>query len=86
MTAFVLAAVILLVAAIIVGVINLVLAKDGPSRAVVGDLLYFSAIGVLVMIGTLAGSGAVFIAAMIAALLGIVATIALARIITRGRR
>lgn len=71
---------------ILVGLLRIVTATDGASRAVVGDLVFFSAIGVLLVLGMMVDSAAIGDAAMLAALLGILATIALARIITRGRR
>ncbi len=78
--------IVLLGAAIIIGLVRVATATDGASRAVVGDLVFFSAIGLLVLLGMLKESEAVVDAAMLAALLGILATIALSRIITRGRR
>lgn len=78
--------IVLLGAAIIIGLVRIATATDGASRAVVGDLVFFSAIGLLVLLGMLKESEAVVDAAMLAALLGILATIALSRIITRGRR
>ena len=77
---------LLLGAAILLGLVRVVTATDGASRAVVGDLVYFSAVGMLVLLGALSGSAATVDAAMLAALVGILATIALARIITRGKR
>lgn len=76
----------LLGAAIAVGLVRIATAPDDASRAVVGDLVFFSAIGILVLLGMLTGSAVVADAAMIAAVLGILATIALSRILTRGRR
>lgn len=72
--------------AIVTGLVRIATAPDGATRAVVGDLVYFSSIGVLVLLGMHKKSEAVVDAAMLASLLGILATIALARIITRGRR
>ncbi|MGO1284065.1 MAG: monovalent cation/H+ antiporter complex subunit F [Brachybacterium sp.] len=72
--------------AVLVGLSRLVTAPDSASRAVVGDLVYFSAIGVIILLGLLHGSAAAVDAALLAALLGILATVALARILTRGRR
>jgi len=56
------------------------------ARAVVGDLVFFSCIGILAMFGMLHRSSVSVDAALLAAILGILATIALARIMTRGRR
>lgn len=86
MTVVLWTAVGLLGAAILVGVFRVATAKDPASRAVVGDLVFFSAIGVLVLMGLVNSSAAAVDAALIAAVLGILATVALARILTRGRR
>lgn len=79
-------AVALLAVAVLLGLLRIATATDAASRAIVGDLVYFSAIGLLVLLGMIKESQAVVDAALLAALLGILATIALARIITRGRR
>ena len=76
----------LLAVAVVLGLLRIATATDAASRAIVGDLVYFSAIGILVLLGIVKQSQAVVDAALLAALLGILATIALARIITRGRR
>lgn len=86
MTIAVWAAIAVLGLGIILGLVRVLTATDGASRAVVGDLVYFSSIGILVLLGILVGSAVVVDAAMIASILGIVATIALARILTRGER
>lgn len=72
--------------AILLGLLRIATATDGASRAVVGDLVFFSSIGVLLLIGLVLESAAIRDAAMLGALLGILATIALSRIITRGER
>lgn len=77
---------LMLAAAVLVGIIRIATAPDPASRAVVGDLMYFSAIGVIVLLGLVNDSAAAVDAALLAALLGILATVALARILTRGRR
>lgn len=71
---------------VVIGLIRVATATDAASRAVVGDLVYFATIGQLMLLGIMTGSQAVVDAALLAALLGILATIALSRIITRGRR
>lgn len=76
----------ILAAAILVGLFRVATAPDAASRAVVGDLVFFSAIGVIAVIGLLKGSAASVDATLIASVLGILATVALARILTRGRR
>ena len=48
--------------------------------------LFFSGSGVIVLIGLVNSSAAAVDAALIASVLGILATVALARILTKGRR
>ena len=55
-------------------------------RAVVGDLVYFAAIGMLASAGLVFHSAVVQDVALLAAFLGILATVALSRILTRGER
>lgn len=86
MTVAIWIAIAILSAGILLGLYRIVTATDGASRAVVGDLVYFSAIGIMVLLGMLVRSAVVVDAALIASVLGIVATIALARTLTRGER
>lgn len=76
----------MLAAAVLLGLWRVWTAPDNATRAIVGDLVYFACVGILIMQGMEHHSTVSVDAAVIAALLGIVATIALARIITRGRR
>lgn len=76
----------LVAAAVLAGLVRIATATDDASRAVVGDLVFFSAVALLILYGMIQGSAAVVDAALLASLLGILATIALARILTRGRR
>lgn len=76
----------LLAAAILVGLFRVATAPDAASRAVVGDLVFFSAIGLISLVGVMNRSAASVDATLIASVLGILATVALARILTRGRR
>ncbi len=76
----------ILAVAIIVGLIRVLTAKDMGSRAVVGDLVYFSAIGMLTFIGMQVSSSIVLDGIFLASMVGILATIALSRILTRGYR
>jgi multisubunit Na+/H+ antiporter MnhF subunit len=79
-------AVVILGAAVLLGLLRIATATDGASRAVVGDLVFFSGIGVLMLFSIVLESAAIRDVAMLAALLGILATIALSRILTRGQR
>ncbi|KAB7746541.1 transporter [Nostocoides sp. F2B08] len=70
----------------VLGVIATVRANSDASRAVIGDLLFFSAIAVFILVAAIANSAVVFDVAVIASLLGILATLALGQMLTRGRR
>ncbi|QCU77677.1 transporter [Citricoccus sp. SGAir0253] len=72
--------------AILLGLYRIFTARSAAERAVVGDLVYFAGIGILMIVGIQAGSAVVQDAAMLAGFVGILATIALARILTRGER
>lgn len=76
----------ILIVSAILGIIRLVLATDEATAAAVADLIYFCAVGTFIMLAALLDSSVLFDVASIAALLGILATVALSRILTRGRR
>lgn len=78
-------ATILLVAAVL-GLMRVMTARDDASVAAVSDLVYFCAVGTFFMVGIAAGSTVLLDVASLAALVGILATVSLARILTRGRR
>ncbi|GAA4761900.1 monovalent cation/H+ antiporter complex subunit F [Citricoccus nitrophenolicus] len=71
---------------VLLGLYRIYSATSAAERAVVGDLVYFAAIGILMIIGIQIESAIIQDAAMLAAFLGILATVALARILTRGER
>lgn len=86
MTVVVAIAMLVLAASVVLGLAQIRVAEDGASQAVVGDLIYFCAVGIIVLLSMLTASTVIVDAALLASMLGILATIALARIITRGRR
>ncbi|RRD51173.1 monovalent cation/H+ antiporter complex subunit F [Arachnia propionica] len=71
---------------VLLGIVRVLTAKDSATRAVMGDLIFFSCVGILALFGMARTSTVSVDLALIAAILGILATIALARIITRGQR
>ncbi len=77
---------LVLAVAILLGLIRIYTSRAAAERAVVGDLVYFSGVGILMIVGIQSGSAVVQDAAMLAAFVGILATVALARILTRGER
>ena len=72
--------------AAVLGIVAVGRAQDDARRAVVADLLYFAAVAIFVLAAVLTRSAVVFDVALIAMVLGILATLALARMLTRGRR
>jgi multicomponent Na+:H+ antiporter subunit F len=70
----------------VLGIVGVVRAVDDASRAVLSDLVFFCAVAVFVLAAALAASAVVFDVALIASMLGILATLALAFMLTRGRR
>lgn len=83
--AFKVAAAMVVLSALL-GFVGVLRARDDASRAVLADLFYFSAIAAFVLMGTLLDSAVVFDVAVIASLIGVLGTLALALILTRGRR
>lgn len=71
---------------IIVGLVRALSAKDMGSRAIIGDLVYFSAVGILTLIAMAADMSIALDVIFLASMLGILSTIALSRIQTRGHR
>ena len=83
--AFSIACAIIGIAALL-GIVAVVRADSDASRAVIGDLLFFSAIAVFVPVAAITGSAVTFDVALLATVLGILATLALGQMLTRGRR
>lgn len=72
--------------AAVLAIIGIVRASNDASAAVLSDLVFFCAIGVFVLVAAIGGSAVVFDVALIATMLGILVTLALAQMLTRGRR
>lgn len=70
----------------VTGVVRLYTARDDASVAAVSDLVYFCGIGMVSLGAVLVGSSIAMDVLAIGSLLGILATVALSRILTRGRR
>jgi multicomponent Na+:H+ antiporter subunit F len=86
MTFIVVVTVAILTLSVIVGLVRLVAAQDEATSAAVSDLIYFCAIGIFITTAMLRRTSVLFDVASVSALFGILATVALARILTRGRR
>lgn len=86
MTFIVVTTVVILTIAALCGIARLVTARDEATAAAVSDLIYFCAISVFIANAMLRETAVLFDVASVSALFGILATVALARILTRGRR
>lgn len=76
----------IVVLASVAGAVRLVRSPDDATRAVVADLLYFCAIALFVLGGTWRGTAVLFDVVLVATLIGVLSTVALSRIISRGER
>lgn len=78
---------IVLVAGVIVAVgIRMVIGPDDANRAAASDLLFFAVIALFAMIGALRSFGATFDVVLIASVVGFLASVSLARAVSKGRR
>lgn len=78
---------IIVVALVILAVAyRLIVGSDDADRAVASDLLFFAVIGMFAMIGTLVHSTVIFDVVLVATVVGFLASVSLARAITKGRR
>lgn len=80
------ASLVLVVVSMLAAAYRVVLGPRDADRTVASDLLFFGFIGLVVLIGVRVGSGVVFDLTLIATLVGFLATLSLARLITRGKR
>lgn len=77
---------VIMALSVLAGLYRAYSAKDAATRTIVADMVFFACVGILVVQGMILRSVVSVDLSLIAAILGIVATLALARILTRGRR
>jgi multicomponent K+:H+ antiporter subunit F len=70
--------------AILLAVWRLLRGPDAPDRILALDTLYINAVAFIILLGVRTGSTAYFEAALLIALFGFAATVALARFVVRG--
>lgn len=70
--------------AVLLALWRLLRGPDVPDRVLALDTLYINAVAFIVLLGVRTGSAAYFEAALLIALFGFVATVALARFVARG--
>ncbi|MER7168478.1 monovalent cation/H+ antiporter complex subunit F [Micromonospora sp. NPDC000207] len=72
--------------ACLVGTVRMVLGPTDADRAVAGDLLFFGVIGLVALVGVRTASPFTFDLVLVAALVGFLGALSLARALTRGKR
>lgn len=86
MTGLVVAAIVVVLISSALGTVQIARGPDDATRAVVGDLLFFCATALFVLVGVRTSTEVLYDVVLLAALCGILATAALARMLTRGER
>lgn len=76
----------LLVLACLASTYRMIAGPSEADRVVAADLLFFGMIGIIALLGVRAASGATFDIVLVASVVGFLATLSLARAVTRGRR
>lgn len=78
--------VLVLAASVLVAGVRMFRGPNDANRAIASDLLFFAVIGLIALFGVLAMAPTVFDLVLIATLVGFLATLSLARALTKGRR
>lgn len=78
--------VLVLAGSVLVAGVRMFRGPNDANRAIASDLLFFAVIGLIALFGVLAMSPTVFDLVLIATLVGFLATLSLARALTKGRR
>ncbi|HSK32147.1 MAG TPA: transporter [Propionicimonas sp.] len=86
MTGLVVAAIVVVIISSALGSVQIARGPDDATRAVVGDLLFFCATAVFFLVSVVRSTTVLYDVVLLAALCGILATAALARMLTRGDR
>lgn len=76
----------LLAATIVAATVRMMRGPSDADRAVAADLLFFSTIAIIAVIGVRAASTSTFDIMLIATLVGFLGVLSLSRALTRGRR
>ena len=79
-------AIALIAAVVVVAGYRMAVGPDDANRAIASDLLFFAVIGLIALTGTLLANRYLFDIVLVATVVGFLASVSLARAITRGRR
>lgn len=78
--------IVLLLITIAAAAVRMARGPGDADRAVAADLLFFAIIGLIALLGVRVASSATFDIVLVATLVGFLATVSLARAVTRGKR
>ncbi|MFE7629486.1 monovalent cation/H+ antiporter complex subunit F [Kocuria sp. NPDC057446] len=78
--------VLVLAASVVVAGVRMFRGPNDANRAIASDLLFFAVIGLFALFGVITMTPTVFDLVLIATLVGFLATLSLARALTKGRR
>lgn len=74
------------VLAVLAAVYRMVTGPEPADRAAAADLVFYGFVGIVILIGVIRGSDVVITIAVVATIVGFLATLSLARLITGGKR
>lgn len=73
-------------AALLLAAVRVLRGPDDATRVVMSDMVFFCALGVFVLFVMFRGSRVVMDVMLLGSLIGVLSTVALARMVSRGRR
>ena len=74
------------VLAMLAAVYRMAVGPEPPDRAAAADLVFYGFVGIVILIGVFQGSDVVITIAVVATIVGFLAALSLARLITGGKR
>ncbi|MCL8027441.1 monovalent cation/H+ antiporter complex subunit F [Nocardioides bruguierae] len=86
MTVLAVAAVAVLGLAFLIAIVAIARGTDDASRATLGDMLFFTALSIFLVTGVMRRTAVLLDVALLGTLSGVLATVALARMLSRGSR
>lgn len=79
-------AIVIVAGSCLAAVYRMLAGPDDADRAIAGDLLMFAVVGLIALIGVRTASAFTFDIVLVAALVGFLGALSLARALTRGKR
>lgn len=79
-------AIVVVVLSMLAATYRMVVGPEPADRAAAADLVFYGFVGIVILIGVLKGSDVVITIAVVATIVGFLAALSLARLITGGKR